>query len=187
MYYKILEELPSIPDDMLNATLRYESDSDDPFVNNPKTTYNQRKIIRDNKIEQNKLFNKQSLTPELLEWIKKNITDKFTGASLAKTFHVDGATLAPHVDRTRKFTLIYLLESGGSEHKTIFYSAKDHCGNYKPGEQFEYSEVEEVDSITIPLYKWTILDAGVPHSVENIPDMRVAIQLGLEINPWTTM
>lgn len=187
MYYKVLNTLPTIPDDLLDQTIEYaltNGSVDDPLVNNPTTKYNERIIQRENLIEQNKLFHKKSLHPQLLMWIKQNITDKFTGASLASTYNVNGKTLAPHVDRTRSYTLIYLLQSGGINHRTIFYSAINHCGNYKRGEQFEYNEVEEVDSIQIPVKKWVILDASVPHSVENIPNTRIAIQLGLEINPW---
>lgn len=185
MHYNILTHLPPVPVELIKLTLDYESvNSFDPYVNNPRTNYMDRTIVRDNKVEQNKMFYKYSLHPDLLEWIKINISNEFSGCSLARTTQVDGSIVAPHIDRTREYTLIYLLETGGNEHRTVFYETIDKSIKYTRGLQLDYNQVKEIDSVQIPLYCWTMLNAAVPHSVENIPNTRLAIQLGFEKNPW---
>jgi hypothetical protein len=185
MHYKILDNLPSVPTQLIDLTLNYTSqDIFDPYVQNPTIPYMDRTIVRNDIEEQNKRFHKQSLHPQLFDWIKTNISDKFNGCSLAQTTVVRGSMVAPHIDRTRKYTLMYLIQTGGEHHRTVFYEAIDSSINLSRGLQLEYDQVKEIDSIVVPLYKWTLLNAFVPHSVENIPETRIAIQLGFEENLW---
>jgi len=88
----------------------------------------------------------------------------------------------PHVDHTRNYTLIYLLESGGEDHKTCFY--KDIAKNsliMPPGTfRDDMSQVQKIAEIQVPLRKWTLLNAHVLHGVENIPLGRVALQVSID-------
>lgn len=91
----------------------------------------------------------------------------------------------PHSDRTRNFTMVYLLRSGGPDHRTIFYQQK---GNYPVARERKiridnYNELIEIASFQIPMHTWVILNATVIHSVENISHGRDSIQLTLDSVP----
>lgn len=185
MRYKILHELPQIPQELIEKTLEYNGDSNnDPLISHANYTYLAKKYEKDGKIKENKPFYKSSLHPELLEWIKTNIDNHFTGIALQKSIKVQSDSLGPHTDRTRHYTLMYLLEHGGENHRTAFYEANDKNLKLERNMLFDYKDVTEVDSVQFPLYTWCLLNAQEIHSVENIPDMRVGIYAGYEENYW---
>jgi hypothetical protein len=91
----------------------------------------------------------------------------------------------PHSDRTRNFTMIYLLRSGGPDHRTVFYQQNGNCPVVRePKVRVDnYDELTELASIQLPLHTWVMLNASVIHSVENISQGRDSIQINLESVP----
>jgi hypothetical protein len=174
MYYSILEKLPKIPQRLINATLSNKE------IKN-KLISNSYYVEPD----KNKTFPRYVVADELISWINENITNDSKDIRIAVTSKKStNSQMFPHTDREREWTLMYLLQNGGDNHRTVFY--KHLNPNFVLARQmnFDYSEVVEVDSITVPLHTWTIINAQEIHSVENIPDVRVAIQVGMPNNPW---
>ena len=176
MYYQILPQLPHPPESLLIETQN--------IVKKHDLEYYVANVGR--KLGENyKKYPRTVLTPQLVDWLKENISDSATEYALSVSIVEPGVdTLKPHTDRMRNYTLMYLLNTGGENHRTVFYKHFDSNFVIERKQNFQYSDIIEVDSIQVPLRTWTLLNAQAIHSVENIPGMRLAIQLSLEINPW---
>jgi len=171
MFYSILEILPKIPQRLITATL-----------SNKEIYKSNSKFLE---LGQNKVFPRYAVSDELTRWIHENITNESTSIHLAITPKKStNSQMFPHTDGEREWTLMYLLQHGGDNHRTVFYKHNNKNLQLTPRMNFNYSEVEEVDSIVVPLHTWTIINAQEIHSVENIPDIRIAIQIGMPHNPW---
>ena len=171
MYYQILENLPQIPKNLITKNLHIQ----------------EIKINQDNQEsgDGSKLFPRSRVTNEMVDWVTSNITSDAISIDIAVTnMKSTSSQMHPHTDSTRVWTLMYILESGGPEHRTVFYKHRDPTLILQPRMNFTYDEVIEVDSIQIPLRTWVIINAQEIHSVENIPDTRIAFQIGMLHNPW---
>jgi hypothetical protein len=176
MYYQILNQLPHPPEDLLLATQEIVKKQDlEHYVANVGRTLS----------SNYKKYPRTALIPQLETWCKENITDTATEYALSVSIIEPGVdTLLPHTDRMRNYTLMYLLSGGGENHRTVFYKHINPNLIIERKQNYPYSDLIEVDSIVVPLRTWTLLNAQQIHSVENIPGMRLALQLSLEINPW---
>ena len=189
-YYQILSQLPRIPQELLTQSLK-QLDHDE-FVRSIQ--YDLRKEWRGLILYQRqgstglaKKLTKATVSSELTSWIHNNIIQESQSIAFCKSLNdsQDSNNVIAHTDRKRPFTLIYLLESGGENHATVFYRLKDTTMTIEPNMNFShYDQLEEVYRVSIPLHTWTLLNAQQPHSIENIPDTRLSIQIGLSGNPW---
>ena len=172
MYYQLLEHLPKIPNNMVLKNLRRKE----------VALYQKMQEVDHIK----KIFPRVAVDSELSHWIIENITSEATSMDIAVTVTKSKSyRMWPHTDSVRLWTLMYLIEHGGSEHRTVFYKHRDFNFKVESKMNFNYEEVIEVDSIQIPLKTWTIINAHEIHSVENIPGIRIAFQLGMQNNPWS--
>jgi hypothetical protein len=174
MYYQILEQLPKIPEQLIkqNVDKHFRTESG---LFAPINSDSYKHLVR------------FSATELLQSWISKHITKQFIKIELTATHDVADDNydfFTPHTDSTRNYTLIYLLQSGGENHKTVFYKHKNPNIEISRQLNFSHDDVIEVDSVQIPLHTWTILNAQEIHSVENIPHNRISIQVSLDINLW---
>lgn len=119
-----------------------------------------------------------------LDWAKEDVT------ASAMDIRVFASTVGrhrtgPHTDRTRQFSLIYLLEGGSEYHSTVFYKDKntdliEYTGHVAVN---DYSQLDEIARLQLPCNAWTLLNARVLHSIENIGRGRLAIQISLNSIP----
>lgn len=176
MYYRILD-LPEIPQELIDMTL---DSVDNSGLSNYLTN-----IMRPMS-DSNKKYPRTALLPQVEVWLRENIIKDAIKYEIAVSVDDNGAErLFPHTDRAREFTLMYLLQTGGDQHKTVFYESKT-IKDIDRMMSFDYSDLIEVDSIAVPLKKWTILNAQAIHSVENIPYTRIAIQISIDYNPFAS-
>ena len=175
MYYKVLNQLPKIPNSLIAKAISLYQDKDE-IVSYRPNQYNL----------PNKEFPRFPVSNDFVDWIRTNITDKCHAIDIAVTgsSKPEINTMQPHTDRDREYTLMYLLQSGGDDHRTVFYEHKNKELVLKRQMNFVFEDLVEVDSIQIPLKTWTILNAQTIHGVKNIPGRRIAIQVALETNPW---
>jgi hypothetical protein len=173
MYYQILDHLPQVPQHFIDKIMNnIDNLNFDEYMKGRRTP-----------VAGNKMFPRSPVEDDLKDWIITHITDRGHLIDVAVTdYDNNKVALRPHTDRTREYTLMYLLKTGGDDHRTVFYKPKDTTINVVRNMDFDYNELNEIDSIHVPLYTWTLLHAVTVHSVENIPGMRVAIQIGLEEN-----
>lgn len=112
-----------------------------------------------------------------LEWAKQNLSRYVQ--DIRFSFTVPGRDrLGPHSDRSRSYTMIYLLKTGGKDHETPFYRLKNDPELIRPlGDHVnDYDLIERIGSVQIPMHTWTLLNARILHSIENISESRAAIQ-----------
>lgn len=174
MFYKILENLPKVPTNYVSKNLYYSKQE----IYAVKTT-------NSSADREGKVFPRIKVNEQMIQWIYDNITTESTSMDIAITsVEKNSARMLPHTDSVRSWTLMYLIEHGGENHRTVFYKHRNPNFKLKPKMNFTYEEIIEVDYIQIPLKKWTILNAQEIHSVENIPDVRIAFQIGMSHNPW---
>ena len=125
-------------------------------------------------------FGLQSVSEQLETWVRDNIVPEFRYAGIgASTPNKEHS--GPHRDQSRNYALIYQLKSGGPDSCTVFYREKQH----DPDKHFyyeNYDNLEVIDTIYPKLEQWYLMDTQVIHSVENIVDGRMSIQISMTDN-----
>ena len=176
MYYKTIDNLPKIPKHLEEYLLEL-AENDDAFL---KDSVNTAKFYNRSEMhDQIQTFPKISLINTKAEnWLKDSIHANAKYYQLIKNIDL-GKSFWPHVDRTRKFTLIYLLQTGGDP-QTVFYRTKDNSEIYPAQTWSNYENLVEVDRIRIPIKTWTLLRADVPHSVEDMSGHRISVQMSFD-------
>lgn len=116
----------------------------------------------------------------MTDWAQQNISA--SAIDMRFTHTTPGRDrLGPHCDMTRSYVLVWLIQSGGQQHRTVFYR-QISTGILQGGANYhvdDYSDLEELGSLQVPLHRWTLLNATILHSVENITQGRVALHVSL--------
>jgi hypothetical protein len=189
-YYQILSHLPKIPADLLERSLSKLDHHEflrSIYYDLREDWRGQIPYHRSGSDGIAKKLTKAVADDELKIWIYNNITQESQSIAFCKSVNdtPESSNVIAHTDRHRLFTLIYLLDSGGDDHATVFYRNKNPGFKLEPNMSFnDYEQLEEIERISVPIRTWTILDAQQPHSIENIPGTRFSIQVGLSRNPW---
>jgi hypothetical protein len=143
--------------------------------------YSARKLRYNGKTSPNAFNHCYFLDQASLDWAKKNITEMSKDIRIAST--LPGLErCGAHVDRIRNYTLIYLLETGGPDHKTVFYREKGQNALFRPGGYHvdDYSNLDHIIEIKQIPMRWNLVQAKILHSVENILEGRKSIQISLD-------
>jgi hypothetical protein len=183
-FWEIHEELPRMPEEFVQRILSIAEDDESFRKHRDRRARtedsNKRKVIAET---HGKSFPKIDLPQDIQDWVKENVTDKFHEVSVRKTIE-EGDHHFPHVDITRSWVLMYLLQGGGEDHATVWYKDKDYARPYMGIEYTSYDQLEEVTRLQIPLQTWVLMNASTPHSVENIPGVRIGVTVGLWHDPF---
>lgn len=121
-----------------------------------------------------------------LEWAKRTISPEIM--DLRYTFSTPENSrnkLGPHCDRSRWYSLIFLLDSGGNDHYTAFYQEKgqpllERDYGYHID---DYNKLKEIHRIVLPLNRWALINTKVLHSAENIPGTRISYHISFNTFP----
>jgi len=128
--------------------------------------------------------NHYNLNEDGFHWSKKNISSQ--AIDLRCVFSTPNKSIVgPHTDQSRKWTLIYLIRDGGPNHRTVFYQEKEVNDIIRDPGYFitDYNRIEEIGSVKLSLNRWTLINASVLHSIENIPESRCSIQVSFNDFP----
>jgi hypothetical protein len=187
-YYKLLPELPHIPEELIQ--LAYGSiDSEENFQHSPdriQIDWNMTKnlqIIVDGKEKRNRPALAWHVDEELKRWAYENITDVDVAHVRISAIKADDEhdTCGAHVDRAREYALLYVIEDGGPNNRTVFYREDGQTIiREKAARCNDHSKLTELDSISIPPRTWCLLNVRVMHGVRNLNSRRVSIQVGLD-------
>lgn len=124
------------------------------------------------------------LGDEALTWARTNISPE--ASDIRFSFTSPGKNhILPHTDRSRSYTMIYLLDAGGPEVDTVFYRRRDNPRLIWPRNTYEcdYSNVEEIHRIRIRLHDWTLINNEVLHSVQNMISSRISYNISFDVRP----
>lgn len=125
-----------------------------------------------------------SIGEEFDTWVKEHCQLDPAPCGVA-VYDDHSSFFAPHVDISRDYTFVYMLDLGGNNVETTWYRQQgynlvrpDLKSVFDPDVITKnFDTLEEVDRIKLPLHKWVCLNASILHAVENIESTRVGIQI----------
>lgn len=144
--------------------------------------YTQRTLITANGPVQNAFNNGWLLDDSCLDWVRQNISNQ--AVDIRYNITGEGQNSGPHCDRSRNYTMIYLLEPGGPDHETVFYRENGCDFIRELGYHVDdYKQLKRISSTKLLTNKWTLLNSRILHSVENIPNGRISFQINFNEIP----
>lgn len=176
--YKILPDVPQIPEHFFNQNLMTDRKNHIPQIPN---------------FENFKREDGKTVSPEIKgwfapqdmeDWVNQNIGPTNRGLIYRKVL-VDPEKnfYPPHIDVNRKFIMIYnIVDSGGD---FCFWKQKKaplFRSMLSRSMVFDYDDMELVVKFRIPPKTWYVVTTQVLHSVENLTGVRENIQFNCE--PW---
>ena len=102
-------------------------------------------------------------------WFIDNIVESgYNNIKIAS--NTSGDHKGAHSDKTRDYVLMYLLTSGGEpQPQTVWYKEKDMPTiRERKSRCHDYSLLEEIGRVTIPLHSWIILNSRILHGIDQI-------------------
>jgi hypothetical protein len=189
MYFKVLPDLPHPPDWMIEGIdMRYRPEMDnfsptsseylaiDEVDHWQSQQYHWIKPMASNKNIRYR-FNERDE-----QWMKENIASEFEEDNSGVMFF-DYEQL-PHTDTTRKYVLLYNIETGGPDATLSFWQENGHDIKRTRGLAVDRgNHLTLLETITGPERCWYILDTQVLHSVEGVSERRTNLQLSFENLP----
>jgi hypothetical protein len=177
-FYKVLEELPAPPAEIIAGVDR-----------NLRPTQMEIGIYHERELKNwyGKNFtasrNVRIKYPAFYDWVKANLTDRITDAGINYVNikpTSDPVSTGAHTDITRCYVLMWEIESGGPDSKTVWWRRRGQDIWCAPEEQAEdFSELEFLDEIKLPAGRWSIINTQALHSVEYLTDTRIFLQVSL--------
>ena len=184
--YKILHlpNLPQVPEHLLKYTGEMPEDS--IYANDKSRNlayHGDRTLIKHGKTFKEGMQRKGRVNEDLEPWIKENIIAEYKDIAY---WHGMSPCTGPHLDRSRFFSLIYVLEPGGTDVATVFYKARieNVAIDYDGTRVNDYDQLEIDEVFYLNPKQWYLFNGkSALHSVENITDMRISLQIGLMRDP----
>jgi hypothetical protein len=198
--YVFMDRFPAIPQDLLGDLRRYQGNevmaarmkvTDDDSHEHATHDYHYR-----NETEQElhvelprldpKSFYGFDITGPLRTWLEANITNQAFAymATFAGPLSETQRDRVLHVDRSRDYVLIYVVETGGSDVRTKFYKYRDRPLELPREMAFQTLSTEGadlVDEVVLPVGRWAFLNGKTAHQVTNLESERVSIHLSLDV------
>jgi hypothetical protein len=180
---KILHTLPLVPVEFeQEAWAALTADRKDITPNDLRPEYKNRNLSRDGSEFPSTRTIRHELSDQFKTWVKENIVEDWTEVSVSITPANIGHTMGAHTDWTNEFRLIYVLQEGGPDCRTVYYQEKGQP-YFRGGRQWlnvdDFDLLEEKESICMPKGQWCLTNTQYLHGVENITEDRVAIHVGL--------
>ena len=121
--------------------------------------------------------------PDFEKWTRENLTDRFTDAGINYVNiepSPEPVSTGAHTDITRCYVLMWEIQPGGDNSKTVWWRRRGKDIWCPPEEQAEdLNELECLDSIRLPSGVWTLINTQALHSVEYLTDTRIFLQVSL--------
>jgi hypothetical protein len=159
-----------------------QSDNVDITPNDLRPDYKYRNLERNGQIFPSTRTIRHDLGDLFKNWVRENIADTWTEVSVSITPADIGHTMGAHTDFTNVYRLIYVLQEGGPDCRTVYYQEKGQPF-HRPGRKWinidNFDLLEEIESIRMPRGHWVYTKTQYLHAVENITEDRVAIHVGL--------
>lgn len=181
--YKILEDLPKVPDEFVeHALYRLENPTEDITPNRLRPEYIVRQLHKDGQLTTSTRTFRYDMNDEFKQWVRENIVPEWTETTVSKTPASIGPHMGAHTDKSNNFRLMYVLQPGGENCRTVWYQEKGQPF-YRPGRLWlnidDFDQLIEKDYVVMPAGKWVLMSTQHLHSVENIESDRIAIHVAL--------
>jgi hypothetical protein len=200
--YEILDQLPTVPDHLVEYALSvaheskrnwYDLEKRPPVINTGGSGIVwATKVVEDHDgttmvTRSNPRF---ALNNEWNQWVQDNITSEFceTGVSVSLMPNADDVETRitqPHTDTAREFVLIYVIQKGNEDQYTEFYqeTGKDVYREFHARPK-RLADLTVIDKVSVPLHKWLYMDARVLHTAVNVYGDRISLMVSLLKDPF---
>jgi hypothetical protein len=154
----------------------------------PWRTYSNRSYIRDDKFYEHSCIQiHYHVDDKLRQWVNENIIDDYNDVGFRQVqVNANPGCITPHTDETREYALIYNFQTGGGD--LVFYKEPGYP-LYREGRVIgnNYDAYKEIERVKIPEHRWYFLNTRVIHSVENIFQDRLQIQISINYIPYNIL
>lgn len=158
------------------------------------TGYGEREHVRHGTLTKTVKQCSVSLGEEFEQWSKDYIHPHpfESGATVSIG---DAPIHGPHVDFRRRYNMVYILDAGGDNVRTVWYKERGHPierlhAAGPEGKSYwvkNYTDLEVIDDVVLEPGIWYLLNTKIIHSVENITGNRSMFTVSLpDMNqfPW---
>ena len=181
-FYKIFYNLPKLPEDIKNTLLSIAATNEGRKVgkyyveNNVADIFEGREYFKTG--EEHLSLGNIELANEIENWCRENVFPKAHSWRVTKTEKKPRALVPVHTDRDRQFSLLYLLDTGGENPRTLFFKEPGQNilrdNNLSP--QGNLDDLVFLKDINIPKETWTVFNSRILHSVVGIDRGRLSLQ-----------
>ena len=181
-YYRSTN-LPPLPKWIQDRVMTVDTKNNELWLNPQTPEYADRKLHRcDGSYKQAQMFKRYNIGPDVRKWALENISNKIIDCGMSITTDFENRNIVgPHADKTRNYTLLYVLDAGGDNVETVFWQEQDHPEVRDRGTgPLDYNLLTKLDSIVIPERHWIVIHSQVVHSVENLHHQRIAFQCSFD-------
>lgn len=184
--YKILDHLPKPPDRFFElANKHVEEKSWGIDLHGLHEKYKDRIVLKDGKQVGFTFHYYQELNEDFTNWCHKNIHPEAFDCGIRFCDGHRGPYLAPHTDIKRDIAIMYLLDPGGEDAKTVWYQEKgEELVRGRKVHANDFSKLDIVESTMFPTNTWVALNTLILHGVENVTGVRTAFQLSANSFIW---
>jgi len=191
--YKFMPELLSLPDHYAAQSLALSQDKsriqshsgvskEDPAAD--PYAY-RREVRRDYAVAVSRTHVRFDVTDEIKQWIHDHISQEYSSVGVSVSVGDHSNFNSPHTDVTRSYVLIYLLSVSDDDQDTVFWQEPGQTRRRKRKTfSYDLDSLIKIDAVRIPLHQWCYIDATVLHSVENITQHRIALQVSFDCDPF---
>jgi len=174
------------PDWLLNQALKRKSSGiNQATMNNWGSDFTERSLHKNGSIFINAFNHSVFLNHDCLSWAQEFITLNAKDIRITSTYP-GFERCGPHIDRTRNFTLMFLIQTGGDHHETVFYKEKNTLDLVRPKGYHvdDYDKLDQIKTIVLQKNAWNLINGRILHSIEYIIDGRISIQISMdELDP----
>jgi hypothetical protein len=177
-YYES-KDFPPLPQWIEDKVYEVDTTDNSKWLNPQTPEYADRLLARtDGTTAQAQLFKRYNVGDDVRQWALKNISDKIVDCGMSITTDFQNRNIVgPHADKTRKYTLLYVLDQGGPNVETVWWQEQGFPIVRERGEaSLDYTKMRKLDSLVIPQRHWILIHSSVMHSVENLQHQRIAFQ-----------
>lgn len=189
--YKIIDHLPALPEDLIqqcldraqlsyNNTMPEGADTIKPGLLNARTVSKSGQNFPSIRVP------RFPINDIVEEWVSKNISDRWINIGLATSMPNPQSSIhAAHTDGSRRYNLLYLIDSFNPDQHTMFYQEPEQALVREPNTLIKNLDtLETIASVTIQPRTWTYLNVRVLHGVENIKGHRTALHIDFDQDPF---
>ena len=146
-------------------------------------SYHQHIIVecsRNGEIIPNAVCTRHEIDSTAEQWARDHISTEFI--NIGYNLHGSpGGTAVPHTDRTRDWTLMWIVDTGGAQVSTVFWQEPNQPVERGPKYYAPtYDNLIELERHIFSVNQWILINAKVIHSIENLQTVRKSIQLGFD-------
>jgi len=136
------------------------------------------------------------VSEEFDQWVQKYLgpdprSQKYNEWGGVAVYDDHSNFFAPHVDITRDYAIMYILDTGGDQVETSWYRQHGHPlmrpdlkSVFDPERRVNnFDSLEEIDRVCLPAQRWVCINSAIIHAVENVASTRVVIQISRDTPP----